>query len=76
MSQAKCKITGCNRAKAQRGMCLMCYSRAKKKVDAGETTWEKLTAAGLCDEKTDPFDSAYEQAFGGTDAETTTRDNQ
>lgn len=63
-SITKCMITGCFRAQApgKRGLCLICYSRAKKKVEAGETTWETLVKLGLCNGTSDPFDDAYDKA--------------
>lgn len=30
-----------------RGMCLLCYSQAKKTVDSGMWTWERLVEVGL-----------------------------
>lgn len=56
-----CKIKGCYRRQSQRGLCLVCYSKAKKKVEAGETTWEKLVELGLCDDVDDPFGDAYKK---------------
>lgn len=38
-----------------RGLCLSCYSSAKKLVDAKQTTWEDLERLGLCVSKTDAF---------------------
>ena len=29
-----------------RGLCQRCYKAAKQRVDAGETTWDQLEAAG------------------------------
>jgi len=62
-----CCIPNCQRIGGKRGMCLVCYGKAKKKVEAGEVTWEKLEAAGLCkpDENADPFDDAYSKAMRG-----------
>lgn len=60
-----CMIKGCKRTKAadKRGLCLVCYSKAKALVDEGGTTWEKLEALGLCKEQHDPFGDAYTQAM-------------
>lgn len=65
-----CMIPKCQRLSAQgmRGLCMMCYSRAKKRVDAGEVTWDKLAALNLCDAKDptiDAFDDAYSKAMKG-----------
>lgn len=59
----RCMIPGCSSAASQRGLCLKCYSRAKAKVDAGETTWDKLIERGLCEAVKDPFDDAYTRAM-------------
>ncbi len=60
----RCLIKACMRtAGGKHGLCLVCYSRAKKKVDAGETTWEKLEELGLCKGQADPFDDAYTKAM-------------
>lgn len=58
-----CMITGCRNRGTRRGLCLLCYSRAKKKIDTGETTWEKLIERGLAKDDRDPFDTAYEKAM-------------
>ena len=63
----RCMVEGCGAAAAHeavhRGLCLKCYSRAKKKVEAGETTWEELAALGMCrGEAVDPFDKQYQKA--------------
>lgn len=61
----KCMIPTCGRMQAsgRRGLCLVCYSKAKKKVEAKETTWENLADMGLCESDTDPFDDAYNRAM-------------
>lgn len=60
----QCMIPGCYGVASRRGLCLKCYGKAKKKVDAGETTWEKLEEKELCKKSaSDPFDSAYEKAM-------------
>lgn len=61
-----CRINACARRSARRGMCLVCYSRAKAKIEAGETTWNKLVELGLCDSEGDPFDDAYNRAVNRT----------
>lgn len=60
-----CMIPGCVRHTAHncRGLCLICYGKAKKKVTDGQTTWEKLVKLKLCKEETDPFDDAYARAM-------------
>lgn len=58
-----CMITGCSGIASRRGLCLNCYSRAKKLVESGETTWEKLAERGLCEGKGNPFDDAYTRAM-------------
>ena len=60
-----CVIANCQRLGVRRGMCLVCYGKAKAKVTAGEVTWEALTEMGLCREDAcaDPFDDAYSKAM-------------
>lgn len=70
MTTKVCKIKTCQRLAAAencRGLCMMCYSMAKKKVNAGEVTWEKLAEMGLCENKeaADPFSDAYSRATKG-----------
>ena len=45
-----------------KGLCMSCYKAAKRTVESGETTWEKLAEMGLCKGKTTPFDDAYSRA--------------
>lgn len=64
-----CIIKACMRPAGQyRGLCLICYSKAKKKVAAGEVTWEKLEELGLAVSDADPFDDAYTRAMEVRDA--------
>lgn len=66
----KCMIDRCHRPAAvnQRGLCILCYTQAKKKVTAGEVTWERLEEMGLCEPKDDPFNIAYDKALDDSDA--------
>ena len=59
-----CIIKACIRPAGQyRGLCLICYSKAKKKVTAGEVTWKRLEELGLAaPDISDPFDDAYSKA--------------
>lgn len=59
----RCLIKTCARQAAKRGLCLVCYSRAKAKVESSQTTWPALEAAGLCLEENSPFEQAFGQAF-------------
>ncbi len=72
---AKCLIPGCQRLAAPgygRGLCVRCYGRAKKLVEAGEYTWERLAEIGMAqDAEDDPFDRALRKA-AGRDADGTT----
>lgn len=63
----RCMIPNCQRLAAlgKRGLCLVCFSRAKKKVDSGETTWERLAEMRLCKSESNPFDDAYTRAMEG-----------
>lgn len=65
MDIVRCRIKGCGSIAAKRGLCLMCYSKAKKKVDAGVITWDKLAEVGLCEPDHDPFDAAFNEATKG-----------
>lgn len=53
-----CIITRCIRpAGPRRGLCLVCYSKAKAEVDAGRLSWQKLEALGLALPEGDPFEA-------------------
>lgn len=68
MESQKCMIKTCVRQAAvdKRGLCLVCYGQAKKKVESGQTTWDTLVHLGLCKpESNNPFDDAYTQATEG-----------
>lgn len=59
-------IAACPRPEAialKRGLCMSCYSKAKKAVESGQTTWDALEKMGLCRSYViDPFTAAFEQA--------------
>lgn len=59
-----CLIKNCQRLahSDRRGLCSVCYAKAKAKVDANQVTWERLAALGLCKVEVDPFDDAYSKA--------------
>ena len=59
-----CKVRCCGRQAAanMRGLCLPCYSDAKKMVQAGKATWEGLVQMGLCDDLLSPFEQAFNKA--------------
>lgn len=64
-----CLTKGCHRRSAaaiMRGLCLPCYSIAKKLVESGKTTWEELVSLGLATGGTDadPFTKAFNNAKG------------
>ena len=61
----RCLIPNCQRMSAvgKRGLCLVCYSQAKKKVDNFEVSWEQLAQRGLCKPESSPFDDAYSKAM-------------
>ena len=42
MSKTKCAIKACNEEAATRGLCKSCYQNARRRVEAGEFTWEEL----------------------------------
>lgn len=45
----KCLTPECGKSRfaSGKGLCMQCYSAAKKLVDAGKTTWEELAEMGL-----------------------------
>lgn len=64
----KCLIPKCQRPVAQslkRGLCMMCYSTAKKMIEAGTATWDGLVALGLAlpSSDQDPFMKAFNDAI-------------
>lgn len=63
----KCLTKGCMRPPApalKRGLCMPCYSAAKKMVDAGKTTWIELVALGVAldADAADLFTKSLEEA--------------
>ncbi len=58
-----CVVKSCPKSAAadMKGLCVKCYSQAKKLVSAGETTWEELAEAGLCEQPETPFSKAFKQ---------------
>lgn len=75
MNQMKCMSTNCVRPAApalQRGLCLICYSKAKKMVESGTTTWDEIVELGLampCDSVDgDPFARSFREAKERRDA--------
>lgn len=78
MSQ-NCLITKCGRTAAldKHGLCLVCYSRAKKAVEAGQATWDDLERLGLAKlTDSDPFTEALKKAKEGADGGATGPRNQ
>src|SRR5689334_1181048 len=59
-----CLVEKCCRASSRRGLCLVCYSKAKRAVETGTTTWEELERLGLAGPSgdVDPFDEALKKA--------------
>ncbi len=59
----KCCTTSCNKTEGAglRGLCMMCYSSAKKMVAAGRATWEQLERMGLARPKAS--DDLFAQEF-------------
>ncbi len=50
----KCIYPGCERERVSRGLCNSHYNLATKLVKKGETSWEKMEAAGKCLKLTGP----------------------
>lgn len=44
---AKCLSPDCRDAPQHKGLCMKCYSAAKKMVEEGKTSWEELASMGL-----------------------------
>lgn len=60
--ERKCLTADCRSDKAAglRGLCMKCYSRAKKLVAGGATTWEELAQLGMVESKDkDPFETEF-----------------
>ena len=68
IGRQKCMTPKCERARAKAldtGLCLICQGKAKKLIESGVTTWEKLAALGLVlsmQESSDPFTQAFNEA--------------
>lgn len=64
----KCIIKNCARTCADvptyRGLCLICYGKAKKAVAADQTTWQWLEEHGLALSADDAFNAALQEAKG------------
>lgn len=70
----KCMTPNCSRFASlieRRGLCLVCFSRAKKLVESGATSWNKLAEMDLVrksptestvEERQDPFTEAFNKA--------------
>ena len=67
---AKCMTKSCTASKAElaqyHGLCLKCYSQAKKLVDTGATTWQWLENNGMVEATKSEFEQAFEAAKKGT----------
>lgn len=63
-NENSCLIEGCSNFKSNgmKGLCSRCYREAKKRIDAGETTWDQLEGMGLCENPENPFSQAFNKA--------------
>ena len=66
MSNVKepCLVGTCRKSKAAgcKGMCMKCYSSAKKLVTIGKTTWDELVEMGMAEiEATDEFTLEFQR---------------
>ncbi len=66
MINTPCLTPKCTRTQApaiKTGQCMVCYSKAKKLVDNGTTTWDALATMGLVNRDlanvNDPFTEAF-----------------
>lgn len=55
-----CKNPKCGnlQARGMKGLCMKCYSAAKKLVEKGETSWGELAGMGMCEMPVEPTDFA------------------
>jgi hypothetical protein len=58
---SQCLTPECNGQSTYKGLCMKCYSEAKKLVEAGTTTWEALAEMGLADQGETKFARAFKQ---------------
>ena len=62
----KCLTPSCNGPQSHRGLCPRCWGKAKKAVEAGQTTLDDLVRFGLlksiAESSTDPFTAALQAA--------------
>lgn len=65
----KCLIPACQKPVAVncRGLCMKCYSSAKRKVESGASTWDKLAEMGLVEAQEDDFTRAFDKAIKEND---------
>lgn len=68
----KCIVENCHYPNApalKRGLCMRCYSTAKKQVESGAVTWDELVGLGLAlsvaDADGDPFTVALNKKMEG-----------
>ena len=62
ITNTTCITPQCGRIAVQnigRGLCMMCYSSAKKLVESGATTWTRLEEIGMVLRKHDLFIAAF-----------------
>lgn len=68
----KCMIPNCGRdaiVTPKRGLCMRCYSTAKKMVESGDTNWDELVEKGLAlDLGDDAFTKAFKEKQSATDS--------
>lgn len=69
IASIKCLAPGCE-AKAgnprdYKGLCVKCYSAAKRMVESGESTWEELQRMSLAKLEETPFEQAFKSVKEG-----------
>lgn len=60
---ADCRL---DRAAGCKGLCMKCYSRAKKMVAGGSTTWDELAALGMVESEKDAFETEFLKRKSGS----------
>lgn len=65
--EGRCLTPSCGQMPAAscKGLCMKCYSAAKKLVTGGQTTWEQLADMGLAEHMVDAFTAEFNKRKGG-----------
>ncbi len=61
ITKAKCLTDDCKGQAQYKGLCTTCYSEAKKLVESGKMTWERLEGLGLATAPLSKFKECLEK---------------